>query len=1749
MKFSKIVWAAIAALLSIAPGVPAFATTKALSDYCVIPPFIAQQIPPQVLINMGKDHKLYYPAYNDSSDIAGSDGGDTLDGILETGYIHAINYYGYFDSNKCYSYSTTSGVFVPFGTTTDKYCTGSNAGKWAGNFLNWVGMSRADIVKMVLYGGYRTSDASTNNYAEISGEFIPTDAHSWGKEYLGSDAASLFPVGVANKRALFCVTGTTANSNQISQLKVIPDASKVTPAPSVALRAWSWVTVDGSSNICQDNLMDLNNDGNADSATLTGLSKYNISVRVCQADGGFMSNDWETKHCKLYGSNGRPVGLMQIYGESGSTAKVCSKDMYTSCTATSTCSGASPSLGECIDKTQMYFGLMMGSYKNPQAGGYLRKNVWSIQNETSQTNGVLSTSDPDSKGLIMKSIEGLKCPTTYPLPTHWGNPIGEILYESMRYWAGLGNPTSAFTSSISAGSTGDNGYYSSMPGWEKPGNDFPSCSIPFNLLFSDSYNSFDDDQLPGSAFSSSGSGNSGSSELTNLNVQTLADTIAANEGLTSGTAMLGQVGTTNGAADLGACTAKTITSLSNVRGICPAEGDMRGTYYPAAVALYGHTKLKANHGVPNVNTFVISFNSVMPELPIYANGKTATIVPYGKSNNGCSDVASYFPSTGYDPNTSTTPSRGLVLAPTGSASTCNTLQTTSFFIMGTPTDDKINPTDSDSPRYDSNGNLTYIKFRWASDDIGGGDYDLDMLEEYEICSGSNNVACKDYNGNTLTMTAGQVAVTVRGVKSAAGNDAALGFIISGTGTTDGAYLPVRKMGAPNGSANGTWTKLPVSRTMVFTLSGNGGKLLKDPLWFTAKYGGFNDMDGDGLPFTDSTCDPDTRGTSPRNPKCNEWDTQGNGDPDNYFLISNPRQVETQVRAALDQILSRTASGTAASILSNSQGSGANILQALFYPKKLYPSGTQVTWTGELQNLWYFVDPFINDSSIREDSDYTTADPLPSPNPAHYLDRSVDKKIQFFFDTATNQTKARRFTNDGSFEEVIPDDPQKGVMSLWNAGKLLWTRDPTTRTVYTTTDGSTLYPFLDTNAATLKSYLQAAGSTSALQTTDGQRIIDYTLGTDVCLDTSLPCTNLSRSRTATITLRDGTTGTHVWKLGDIVSSTPRIQGNQALGLYDLKPPLGYNDATYSAFTSSSYYKNRGMVYVGANDGMLHAFKFGLLTVNGNAATLSGQGLGVEQWAYIPRQTLPYLKYLMDPAYKDNHVYMVDGTTSLFDVSTASSLSAYWNDTRTASSWKTLLVGSTGLGGASAINSSGCVDSSSSGTCVKTPTLDPSDASNATGLGYSSYFALDVTNQDFNTDPTNALRGQPTLKWEFSDPALGYATSGPAMVRINAKVTSGTHHNHDTTKNGRWLAVFASGPTGPIDSTTHRFMGTSNQNLKLFVVDIEKGPTAKWVIDTGIPNAYAGNISGSVIDTERATMSEGYYQDDAFYVGYTKKASDGTWTEGGVLRVVIPHDNDPDNLDLGNSIVPGGSGSFDPTKHWVISKLVEGTGSNNVGPVTTAVAKLQGASLYLFFGSGRYAYSQDDMTSQRRLYMVKDNCYKPVVTHPDATKTTVMDIDDNASPVCQTTLGLSDLTNRTDGSNIANDTDVTNGWYINLGTGERVVTDTVATVNGAVYYTTFVPTGDICSFGGTTYFWGVKYNTGFQLPANSKQGQVLIQVSTGSFEQVDIASTLTGSNGRRSAYGLTGKASGDAPPVISKAGLDPLKRILHIQERRK
>ena len=128
------------------------------------------------------------------------------------------------------------------------------------------------------------------------------------------------------------------------------------------------------------------------------------------------------------------------------------------------------------------------------------------------------------------------------------------------------------------------------------------------------------------------------------------------------------------------------------------------------------------------------------------------------------------------------------------------------------------------------------------------------------------------------------------------------------------------------------------------------------------------------------------------------------------------------------------------------------------------------------------------------------------------------------------------------------------------------------------------------------------------------------------------------------------------LGDIVNSNPWYVGMDNFGYSTL---TGTEGTSYTTFLATLQAMNSGagrtdVVYVGANDGMLHAL---------NAQT------GAELFAYIPSSVIPNLHELTDPGYGTNpaHRYFVDGSPRAGDV--------YFSD----STWHTVLVGTTGTGG--------------------------------------------------------------------------------------------------------------------------------------------------------------------------------------------------------------------------------------------------------------------------------------------------------------------------------------------------------------------------------------------------------------------------------------------------------------------------------------
>jgi type IV pilus assembly protein PilY1 len=134
------------------------------------------------------------------------------------------------------------------------------------------------------------------------------------------------------------------------------------------------------------------------------------------------------------------------------------------------------------------------------------------------------------------------------------------------------------------------------------------------------------------------------------------------------------------------------------------------------------------------------------------------------------------------------------------------------------------------------------------------------------------------------------------------------------------------------------------------------------------------------------------------------------------------------------------------------------------------------------------------------------------------------------------------------------------------------------------------------------------------------------------------------------------------LGDIVNSGAAYAepGAQDHGwsyatnpLIDAAQKIAYRERRATALMSGSSKKT---VFIGANDGMLHAFE----------ADPESASSGYERFAYIPYATYEHLAKLTQPNYQ--HRYFVDGTPVAGD---------YWN----GSEWRTLLVTSTGAGGRS------------------------------------------------------------------------------------------------------------------------------------------------------------------------------------------------------------------------------------------------------------------------------------------------------------------------------------------------------------------------------------------------------------------------------------------------------------------------------------
>jgi len=745
---------------------------------------------PLVLLTMSRDHKFYYEAYNDSSDING-------DGIPDVGFKETIDYFGYFDSYKCYTYSSSSNRFVPASVTTTKKCSG----QWSGNFLNYVTMTRMDAVRKVLYGGYRKTDSnsSSDSYLTVlERSFVPQDAHSWGKEYEsiardGYDISEYTPLALPTTGTRHLLANTTLLGAANPLMRVLQNS---------AYRSWEWVAIERpvAGSDCD------NGSGRVSCGTITD---YVVRVEVCKA--GLLESD-----CRSYprGSatitNYKPSGLLHEFGEDHSMA----------------------------------FGMISGSYTHNLEGGVLRKNIENFANEVDATTGQFNS----TLGIV-KAIDGLAVTgfggsheyscgwiTTRSINDGeckmWGNPLAEIMYEGLRYLAGQ-SANSAYTYTGN-----DDGLALPQPTWQNPyrsaSGGYGWCAKPFQLSISDVYPS-KHSELPGSSFRTfSGTALTGNNIYTGssatIDVSILADTIwnknYESEGSTLfiGHSIVGGVNNYDGAP-----TAKTVTSFSTIRGLAPNEPTKQGTYYSASVAYFGNTNritnpqsLPANGKSQNVQTFAVALASHLPKIEIPGTGtQKITLVPFAKSVGGSS-----------------------ISSAQGSFQPTN--QIVDFYIdtirnvTGFPTDATVN------------GGRPYYKFRINYEDVEqGADHDMDAIAEYEVTSLTGGNIQVVVNS---TYAAGGIIQHMGYVVSGSTSDGT--YLVVRDKDTAAGSDPDYFLDTPNTS--GVALPLTSTRTFSFGASTSASFIKHDPLWYAAKWGGFTDNSSSQNNFPDVTSEWDKK---------------------------------------------------------------------------------------------------------------------------------------------------------------------------------------------------------------------------------------------------------------------------------------------------------------------------------------------------------------------------------------------------------------------------------------------------------------------------------------------------------------------------------------------------------------------------------------------------------------------------------------------------------------------------------------------------------------------------------------------------------------------------------------------------------------------------------------------------------------------------------------------------------------------------
>lgn len=829
-------------------------------------------------------------------------------------------------------------------------------------------------------------------------------------------------------------------------------------------------------------------------------------------------------------------------------------------------------------------------------------------------------------------------------------------------------------------------------------------------------------------------------------------------------------------------------------------------------------------------------------------------------------------------------------------------------------------------------------------------------------------------------------------------------------------------------------------------------------------------------------------------------------PIGYYQPGDGGNLRAKIIQAISDIMKNSASGTSVSVLSTSAGGEGALYQAYFYPARVDEGSTdEVRWPGFLRA--FFLD---RQGNLLDDSSGGN-----TPDAALVLNE--DKRLEMFLNESESAVKVRRYNHEGV---LVSGDPPASVgismddiLSIWEGGSTLAKRDKSTRKIYVCLpDSSGVVGDCDFNslnsravqlgtghAASLAPYLRAQeaeivtkipvydadgvligeeiiSAYTRTATEEAEKVIDFTLGNHI---------DGFRNRCVTVpgeaTEAGCASGKRVWPLGDIIYSTPTLVSvpGERFGII-------YGDQSYRVF-ANTYRQRRSMIYVGANDGKLHAFNGGVYNEGSKpgsgkvevgwfdanaAAAVNGWGsaeLGDELWSFVPYDNLPHLPWLactgtaVDPtvcAGNDyTHVYYVDQRPKATDAR------IFTPSVDHPGGWGTILLVPMRLGG-------GAIDLTIGGL---------------TRPFRSAIYAFDITNPE----------KKPKLLWRFAHNDLGFTTSYPAIVRIG---DGGA---------GEWFMVVGSGPKnqpGEKDLNrdyNHVGLSTLTEPLgqpgRVFVVDMKTG-LARRTFTPVAANGIMGDPTVVDIDLD--------FTADVIYIG---SAIEGT--AGRVFRIHTNGDAEPNNWVLSTLFDPNPDlFNRDPS----ITTNVGGIATpSEMGPllVGPSVSKDINGNLWVFFGSGRLKSTKDITNTERqRFYGIKDRCAKSLTAAScvggtgdtfnaerhvlegdrfgykrshlyDAgaikvrSDTNLESADVKVETLANSLCGTGTTCNY---QTMLNNARNRIGWYVDLevptGQGSERVLARSSVLGGLLLFTAYKPAGDICSIFGDSGLYALYYETG-------------------------------------------------------------------------